>query len=830
MSNSLEGLASRYSFKEVESRIRNFWKEQNVFAWNAEISRDESYVIDTPPPTISGHLHMGHVFSYCHTDFIARFQRMIGKNVFYPMGFDNNGLPTERLVEKVKGIKAREIERKDFVHLCNQLIEEEMPKFRALFEELGLSIDWSFTYSTASKESCRLSQMSFLDLVHKGEIYRSEQAVFWDPIDCTAISQSEIELKEQCSLMHEIVFDLTDSQKVTIATTRPEILPACVAIFYNPLDSRYSNLDSKFAVTPLFGVKVPIIADTDVVMEKGTGLVMCCTFGDMLDVQWWKKYNLPLREVLNSNGLLSEIDFGSISLNADLARENFASLRGLFVTHAREKIVQLLENQGFLTSKYKVENVVKCAERSGSPLEVRVTKQWFIRALPHREALLKKALELKWYPEGMKARLNSWIEGLSADWCISRQRFFGIPLPVWYSKVNGEPIFPDFKDLPVDPALSIPNGYKAEEIEADFDVMDTWATSSISPQINAGGISKALSGSHYEKLFPADLRPQGHEIIRTWAFGTILKSYLHSDTLPWKDIMISGWCLFEDKQKMSKSRGNIIVPSGVLSEYGSDVVRYWSASAKLGGNIAFSKDILQDGKKFITKLWNASRFALMHVREIVPQCPTFENSHAKILCAADSWILHMMDKLILETSQHLQNYHYHIAKQAIVTYFKRDFCDRYIELVKARVNDQNCLGKLKESAQLTLYFCIRNLLKLCAPFFPYVTEELFSYFDTSGKSIHAKGQWPLPFGKDFAFTQHMNVVMSITDFVFKNGLFRSQVILHVHSSPLPQDLLFDLKGMISVIDVVFHRDESSLPVNKVRNEFCVLGVENISQN
>jgi valyl-tRNA synthetase len=817
MSDKHKNLPDRYDFALIEEKIREFWKEKNVSQWNPDLDRSQNFVIDTPPPTISGSLHMGHVLSYCHTDFIARFKRMIGKNVFYPMGFDNNGLPTERLVEKVKGIKAKDVSREEFVKFCRDLIEIEMPKFKSLFEELALSVDWSLLYSTASPQSCKLSQMSFLDLVNKGEIYQEEQAVFWDPIDGTTIAQSEVEEKEQTALMYEIVFDLfKDLEKVSIATTRPELLPACVALLYNPEDERYNKrLANKFAVTPLFGVKIPIIADSEVVPEKGTGLVMCCTFGDMLDVKWWKKHSLPLRQVLNSNGHIENIDFALISLSPDIAQNNLAKLVGLFVKEAKNKIVEMLTQDLLLTNQHKIQNIVKCAERSGCPLEIRVTRQWFIRALKHKEALLEQKSKINWYPENMLPRLESWIEGLSFDWCISRQRFFGIPLPVWYLKSDGSPIFPRLEDLPIDPAVDLPKGYTKDEVIGELDVMDTWATSCISPQINSFGISKPLTLDHerYAKLFPMDMRPQGHEIIRTWAFGTILKSYLHSGDIPWKNIMISGWCLAENKEKMSKSKGNVVLPTDALSKYGADVVRYWSASAKLGGNTAFSVEVMQDGKKLLTKIWNAARFGLLHSCDLVhyKDCELQKD----VTCVVDDWILTRLDEVNKDIFQNFEKYQYHTAKSLISNFFKREFCDRYIELVKLRLNDQSCDVAWKRSAQVTLYLSIKTILKLFAPFFPYVTEELFSYFDLSGGSIHAKGQWPSLLSRGVCdFEESVEIAMSVLDIVnrLKQGSPRSLVILHLQlEKELSADLLFDLKGATCAKELFIYLSLQELP-------------------
>ncbi len=835
MSTKSKDLPNRYDFALIEEKTRKFWRDQDVSKWNPDLERSQNFVIDTPPPTISGNLHMGHVLSYCHTDFIARFQRMIGKNVFYPMGFDNNGLPTERLVEKVHGIKAKDVSRADFAKLCRALIEVEMPKFQSLFEALALSVDWSLSYSTASLDSCRLSQMSFLDLVNKGEIYQEEQAVFWDPIDGTTIAQSEVEEKEQVSVMYEITFNLLEGhEKISIATTRPELLPACVALLFHPEDERYKKLANRFAITPLFGVKIPIIADSDVVPEKGTGLVMCSTFGDMLDVKWWKKHHLPLRQVLDAGGRIEKIDFTLISLGAKIAQDNLAKLEGLFVKDAKNTILEMLKEGFHLAHQYKVQNVVKCAERSGCSLEIRVTRQWFIRVLKHKEALLEQKSKISWHPENMRSRLESWIEGLSFDWCISRQRFFGVPLPVWYLKSDGSAIFPKLEDLPIDPAIDLPKGYKKEDVVGELDVMDTWATSCISPQINSWGITQSLvlDKGRYSKLFPADIRPQGHEIIRTWAFGTILKSYLHSKEIPWKSIMISGWCLAQDKQKMSKSKGNVVLPLAALSQYGADVLRYWSASAKLGGNTSFSEDIMQDGKKLLTKIWNAARFSIMHVCDVVEYSD--EELQKDVLCVFDQWILKKLDRANDEIFQSFEKCQYHNAKSIISSVFKREFCDRYIELVKLRLNDQGCDIAWKKSATATLYLAMKTILKLFAPFFPYITEELFSYFDLSNSSIHAKGNWPCLFEKPSicASEESTNIALSILDIVnkLKQASQRAIIVLHIRldSDLLSKDLLFDLKGATLAKEICVYLNGQDLPQSIVywtNGESCSVAIE-----
>lgn len=781
-------LPESWNFNLYEADLRRQWAQKELYKWNSALPRSQNFVIDTPPPTVSGQLHMGHVLSYCHADFIARFQRMRGKNVFYPIGFDNNGLPTERLVEKSLSIRARDLSREEFGFKCRAISELEIPKFRNLFEQIGLSFDWSLAYETASEQVRAISQSSFIELFNKGQLYRAEQAVFWDPVDGTTIAQSEVEEKELDSMENTIVFSC-QGESLQVVTTRPELLPGCVALLYNPADSRYEGLAGRLAYSPIFKVGVPIIADHDVVPEKGTGLVMCCTFGDMMDVTWWKRHKFPLRQVLNESGCMAHLNFEGVSADPSLARQCMDLLQGMFASKARVKIVQELRAAGLLTSQRPIKHAVKCAERSGAALEIRLSKQWFIRALEHKEALLQMSDQLNWHPKsGMKARLDSWIDNLSSDWCISRQRFFGVPIPVWYYKSDGRVILPRLDELPVNPILVSPKGSNAEEIEPDSDVMDTWATSALTPQINAGSI---FACSRHSKVFPADLRPQGHEIIRTWAFATILKSYLHEGVLPWKDIMISGWCLAEDKQKMSKSKGNALSPEALLSQFGADVLRYWSSTAKPGANVTLSQDVLKEGKRLTTKLFNATKFCLQHIKPIILEAPSYQTCKAEIVCQTDLWMLSQLSCAIKDATREFDLYNYSAARAAAASCFWFDFCDRYIELVKRRLEDQN--QEKKRSASLTLYFCIRDMLKLFAPFLPYISEFLFGC--CGGNSVHAKGEWPEPVFEVSNFDR-VQEALKVLEAVhkLKRGAIRAPIELCIKGELLPDDILHDLMG------------------------------------
>jgi len=701
----------KYKFDESEKKWQIFWQENAIYHWSKSEARENSFIVDTPPPGVSGQLHIGHVYSYTHTDFIVRHRRMKGKNVFYPMGFDDNGLPTERLVEKEKNIRANSVSRKEFINICNEVIAKEETKFRALFNRIALSVDWNLEYQTINPLSCKISQMSFLDLIEKGQIYRDSQPMLWDSVDQTALAQAEIEDREKVTFMNDILFSLENGDKITIATTRPELLPACVSVFFHPEDKRYNYLEGQFAFTPLFNVKVPLLADDMVDPEKGTGLVMCCTFGDQTDIAWWRKHKLPTNIIISKQGRIENIQFDNSCANKIKAEQFAAQLTGLTVTAARSKIIELLKKEGLLVNQVQKLQTVKCAERSGAPLEILTTPQWFIKTIIHKEALLKKSDELNWYPKFMKIKLDRWIEGIGMDWCISRQRYFGVPFPVWYSKRAGEegkPIFAKNHQLPVDPLVDLPEGYNKEEVIPDYDVMDTWATSSVSPQLNSHGVSNnhMVDENRYKKLFPADLRPQAHEILRTWAFYTMLKAYLHENTLPWKDIMVSGWCLAQDKSKMSKSKGNVLIPEILLEAHGSDVIRYWCASSKLGTDTAYSEDVINNGKRLVNKLWNAAKFASTHFDKIS------DSDKALSLCGVkhkitrdfDKYLVNQVVDLVDYADQELTNYEYATAIDKTEKFFWALFCDNYLEITKTRAYNEN--GEDDEGAlstHLTLY-------------------------------------------------------------------------------------------------------------------------------
>lgn len=804
-----------YNFTENEKKWQQIWQEQQIYAYDPNISKEETYIVDTPPPTVSGQLHIGHVYSYTQTDFIVRFQRMIGKNIFYPMGFDDNGLPTERLVEKQKQIKAYNMGRDEFIKICEEVVESEEEKFRSLFNQIALSVDWNLEYQTISPLSRKISQMSFLDLVKKGEVYRNDQPILWDPVDCTALAQADIEDKEKNSFMNYVTFKTEQEESLIIATTRPELLPACVAVFYHPDDKRYNNLAGKSAITPLFNVKVPLLADPLVQQDKGSGLVMCCTFGDQTDITWWKTHNLPLKTIITKKGT---IDFPH-----DIA------IDGLKIKEARGRIIDILKDQELLIKQEEITHTVKCAERSGAPLEILTVPQWFVKTISHKEALLKRASELNWHPNNMKIRLENWINAISWDWCISRQRYFGVPFPVWYSKRIGEEgkiLYADVSQLPIDPLKDLPIGYSKEEVEPDFDVMDTWATSSISPQLSTHGISDdfAVNKARHDKLFPMDLRPQAHEIIRTWAFYTILKAHLHQNTLPWKNIMVSGWCLAEDRSKMSKSKGNVLVPEKLLEQYGSDVIRYWSANSKLGSDTAYSEDVMKNGKRLVNKLWNAAKFVSIHFEKLKD-----EDKQAKLLDVKekitnefDQWVINKLVELVKLTTNELQNYEYANAMHLTEKFFWSIFCDNYLEISKNRAYDEESKNPRGQySSILALYHVMQTLLKLFAPFMPHITEELYQLL-YSENSIHVKGNWVNYGDLNYEIdAKGAEGLLEILDIVRKfkaekNLSIKAPIkLLKVSGIELSAELTEDLKNVTSAEEIQFEDQGDKIKVDVI---------------
>lgn len=698
-------LAKRYDPKEVEPRLEQFWQEVGVYYFEPSQS-EKVYSIDTPPPTASGQLHLGHVYSYSHTDFIARFRRMQGENVFYPMGFDDNGLPTERYVERRLGKKAVEIGRKAFIEKCLELSAQVEEDYRKLWRRLGLSVDWRYTYRTIDPSSRKIAQKSFIDLYRKGLAYVQEAPAIWCPECQASIAQADLDDLERENEFLTLAFSLEEGGILPIATTRPELLPACVGVFVHPQDVRYQHLVGKKAITPIFGQVVPILSDELADPGKGTGAVMCCTFGDATDVAWWYKHKLALIQVIGLDGRMTEA-----------ARQ----YQNLTVPEARRAVAVDLESKGLLLKRQPTFQSVRVHERCDTPVEYILARQWFVKILEHKNKLLEAGEQLSWYPDHMRARYRAWVENLNWDWCLSRQRYFGIPFPVWYCRDCGEVLLADEQDLPVDPLEDAPKQACAKcggnNFTPEQDVMDTWATSSMSPQIVGRWLDEGES--LYAIVFPFSLRPQAHDIIRTWTFYTVLKSIYHFGVLPWKDVAISGWGIAAPGTgKISKSRGGgPMAPLEMVELYSADAVRYWAASTGPGKDAVISEEKIQMGVKLINKLWNVARFAERFITgyTIPAEMPC--------LSPADRWILSRTHKLIRRMRYLLEAYDYAAAKSELESFFWTELADNYLEMCKQRLYGE--ANPSRAAAVYTVYQVLGVIIQLFAPFFPYVTEEIY---------------------------------------------------------------------------------------------------------
>ncbi len=740
---------------DLEERWASAWAEAGTYRFDDSATRAEVFSIDTPPPTVSGSLHMGSVFGYVQTDAIARYRRMRGWKLFYPMGWDDNGLPTERRVQTYFGVTCDPslpydpdftppdepgkddvpVSRPNFIALCHQLTDEDERVFENLWRRVGLSVDWERTYATIDDRSRRTSQRMFLRNLARGEAYTSEAPTLWDVDFQTAVAQAEMEDRQLAGAYHRLRFD-----DIEIETTRPELVAACVALVAHPDDERYAARFGSTVHTPLFGVEVPVLAHHLAEPDKGSGIAMICTFGDVTDVVWWRELDLPTRSIVTRSGRITETPPAGVPDG-----EAWRAIAGRSVKQAQRAMVEMLTASGDMVGDPRpIEHPVKFYERGSRPLEIVTSRQWFIRNGARDEAmrrqLLARGAQLDWHPPYMKVRFDDWVSGLNGDWLISRQRFFGVPVPVWYpvgpdgEADHSSPIVPDEAMLPVDPTTDVPEGYTAEQrgvpggFTGDPDVMDTWATSSVTPQIACGWEDDPAL---FAATFPMDLRPQGPEIIRTWLFSTLLRTHLEHDVLPWRHTTINGWILDKDRKKMSKSKGNVITPMATLEEFGSDAVRYWACNGRPGTDTALDMGVMKIGRRLAIKVLNASKFALGRLGE--GPVPGIDAVHNPL----DAALLAQLAALVEAATTAHDAFDYARALELTETFFW-SFCDDYVELVKTRAYGEGATGGT-DSARATLALALSALHRLFAPFLPFVTEEVWSWWQEG--SVHL-APWP----------------------------------------------------------------------------------------
>jgi valyl-tRNA synthetase len=733
----LATLEGRYDFRTAEPRLQACWAEDGIFQFDPAVT-GPIYSVDTPPPTVSGRIHIGHVYSYTHADVMIRYHRMLGEHVLYPFGFDDNGLPTERFTEQVKGIRAHEVGRRAFIDACLELSEQVEGQFERFWRRLGLSVDWRLKYSTIDPRSRRISQAGFIDLHQKDQVYRAEEPTLWCTECRTGVAQAEIDDREGVgTAFTTIPFSTADGRELPIATTRPELLAACVAVIVNPADARYRDFVGLEVRTPLFGQMVPVIADERAEISKGTGAVMCCTFGDITDVAWWRAYSLPLRIVLTPDGRLNELA---------------GPYAGLRVKQARARVLEDLASAGLVREQRQIEHTVGVHERCGTEIEYLVAKQWFVKVLANKKLFLDAGREIHWYPEFMRSRYESWIEGLNWDWNLSRQRYYGVPFPAWFCRQCGQTILARLEDLPVDPQEVGPPvdacpTCGGQEFDPETDVMDTWATSSLSPEI-CGTLLEPLGVSAEEfarRYRPMTLRPNAHDIIRTWDFYTIVRSLYMREQIPWTDVLISGHALDPAGKKISKSKLTAAEdPTASLEQFSADAIRYWATTVRTGGDTLLNEDTIRNGNRLVTKLWNAAKLSLAHL-----ECYRPPAEPPADLNATDRWLLARLHETIRRATQSMQEYEFASAKAEVERFFWADLADNYLEMVKRRLYDDGeseVDSVARSHAQYVLFHAIKSVVQLLAPVLPHITDAIymagFAEIDEA-VSVHVS-RWPTP--------------------------------------------------------------------------------------
>lgn len=783
-------LKKEYNSKEVEKKWIEYWEKNKIYHFDKN-SDKEIYSVDTPPPTVSGKMHIGHASSYAQQDFVIRFQRMMGKNVFYPFGTDDNGVATERLIEKTKGVRSKDMSRDEFIKLCSETLDNELrPKYLEDWKRIGMSCEWGIFYSTINDHCRRISQREFLNLYKMNRAYRKDAPAMWCPECETGISQVECVDKEISSFFNDLVFKVGDEELI-IATTRPEFLPACVAVFYHPENKKYGHLKGKKARVPLFNFEVPILEDERADPEKGTGIVMCCTFGDQTDMEWQKAHDLPIKEAITPRGKMTELA---------------GKYKGLDIKEARKLIIKELDEEGLLKKQEPINHIVNVHERCGTEVEFIKSKQWFIKYLDLKKDMLDWGRKLNWHPEHMRNRYDNWVNGLQWDWLISRQRYFGIPFPVWYCAKCNEVILADEDKLPVDPIKDKPTIKKCpkcngHEFIPEKDVMDTWATSSLTPQLTVELMPKKIQS----KLFPMSLRPQAHDIITFWLFNTTFRSNIHYHKNPWKDCIISGFVLDSHGKKMSKSKGNVVEPQLVIENYSADCLRFLVSGTKLGEDLLFQEKDLITGQKTVVKLWNASKFVLSHLED-------YKGNKVNNLELMDKWLLCKLNNVVKSCTENFNKYEYSKSKAEVENFFWNTFCDNYLEIVKDRLYNPDKRGlNGKKSGQYTLHISLLTQLKLLAPIMPFITEEIyhlhFSDIDEK-KSIHIS-DWPVYDSKlndpkiEAMGDKFVEVLQEVRKFKSKNNISLKTEVSITLGDRLLEPVLDDLKAVTKAREIKF---------------------------